>query len=106
MSNFKVRENPNKEQGLPEFFIEITEGELKDVLFVFGKIQNIDESEESGEAHLTFEYDLHFVPEHITINDEVKSKIDVTVGNILQQILMDAYNRELNSDEDRNHDSE
>jgi hypothetical protein len=106
MSNFMVRENPKKEEGLPEFFIEITEGELKDLLFVFGKIQNIDEREETGEAHLTFEYDLHFVPEHITLNDEVKSKIDVTVGNILHQILLDTYNRELNSDEDRNHDSE
>ncbi len=106
MHNFAVRENPNKDAGLPDFFIEILEGEFKDLLFVFGKIQNIDENDESGEAHLTFEYDLHFVPEHITINDDIKTRIDVTVGNILQQILMDAYNREVNSDEDRNDDSE
>ena len=106
MSNFMVRENPNKEQGLPEFFIEITEGEFKDLLFVFGTIQNIDENEESQESHLTFDYDLHFVPENITINDETKTRIDVTVGDILHQILMAAYTQEVNSDEDRNDDSE
>ena len=42
----------------------------------------------------------------ITINDKTKTRIDVTVGDILHQILMAAYTQEVNSDEDRNDDSE
>jgi hypothetical protein len=103
MPNFKVRtlETPEKDF---DYIIEITEGPFDGLCFHYGKIE-LGEDDGQGNGQIKFDYDIAFLPENVTLEDN-KELIDEVAGNVLTQIINDIVEREKNSEENRNTDSE
>lgn len=69
--------------------VKINEGDYKDIVYKYGKIQ-IKESGE--EATLGFQYAITDLPEHLD-KEELKSSVEFmdTLGDILSHIIEDSF---------------
>jgi hypothetical protein len=101
MPKFIVENNTEKYEGKP-FYLKILEGPCEGMEFTLGKIEFLGEDEE-GNGKISFDYDLLFTPESISI-EEHKELIEQNITDVLVNILEDMTTKEKN--ETGNTDSE
>jgi len=93
MPKFIVESDKEKYEG-KEFYLNLLEGPCQGMHFTLGKIEFLGEDEE-GYGKITFDYDLLFLPEGITI-EEHNELIEQNITDVLVQILEDMTTKDKN----------
>lgn len=86
MLKYEVKPNTfYKENNTADFYIEVMEGPLTGLCFVYGPIQFVGEDED-GNGKINFDYHALYIPHTIDFTAQ-KDDIESTVSLILQHIL-------------------
>lgn len=86
MLKYEVKPNHYyKENNASDFYIELMEGPLEGLCYVYGPINFVGEDEE-GNGNIKFDYHVLYIPANINF-EEQKFDIEQNVGQILQHIL-------------------
>jgi hypothetical protein len=86
---YEIKKNTYyKENNATDFYIELMEGPLTGLCFVYGPITFKGEDEE-GNGLIDYDYHLLYIPSTINF-EEKKFDIEQAVGQILQKILESA----------------
>jgi hypothetical protein len=79
-------------EGVDTPYLEVTEGPLTGLQFIFGPISFLDEQDD-GTVPVKYDYTLLGSPVEIT--DEIIPVLEKTLGDILEKILLDMSERGL-----------
>lgn len=106
MSNFKIVPNERFPDAGTDHYVELTEGPFSGLCFNINQLEFIGEDKE-GNGQISFNYDLVFVPETITLNEEVLPSLEEVISSALHNILTEAITEthELLANETRNSDT-
>ena len=97
MHDFKYEVKPNhyyKENNASDFYIEIMDGPLTSLCFVFGPIEFLGEDEQ-GNGKMKFDYHLLFIPANVNF-EEQKFEVEQAVSNVLQRIMESLVEKNVN----------
>lgn len=103
MSNFKIVPNERFPEAGTDHYVELLEGSFSGLCFNINQLEFVGEDDE-GNGKISFNYDLVFVPETITLNEEMLPSLEEVISSTLHSILTEALNetQELLANETRN----